>query len=92
LAGIVLAKKCFWLYSALLAPDHCVPVLSSIACKLQEFPVVFIYLHSLALPLAFAIQMALGRCCGKGGKNGGGKDDDDDDGIRKKKEIPAKGR
>uniref|UniRef100_A0A183CDH6 G_PROTEIN_RECEP_F1_2 domain-containing protein n=1 Tax=Globodera pallida TaxID=36090 RepID=A0A183CDH6_GLOPA len=57
LAGILLAKKCFWLSSALSAGSPCVPLVSSGLCKLQEFPVVAVYLHSLASPLAFAVQM-----------------------------------
>uniref|UniRef100_A0A914HH42 Vomeronasal type-1 receptor n=1 Tax=Globodera rostochiensis TaxID=31243 RepID=A0A914HH42_GLORO len=57
LAGILLAKKCFWLSSALSAGSPCVPLVSSALCKLQEFPVVAVYLHSLASPLAFAVQM-----------------------------------
>jgi hypothetical protein len=41
-------------------------------CKLQEFPVLFIYLHTLALPLALALQMAVGRWCGGGGGSSNG--------------------
>nr|CAD2192173.1 unnamed protein product [Meloidogyne enterolobii] len=62
LASILLTKKCFWLYFSFVNPKgHCIPTFTSSTCKLQEFPLVFIYIYSMILPLIFALQMAFKR-------------------------------
>uniref|UniRef100_A0A915EC19 G-protein coupled receptors family 1 profile domain-containing protein n=1 Tax=Ditylenchus dipsaci TaxID=166011 RepID=A0A915EC19_9BILA len=57
LASILLAKKCFFLFAA---HYPCISVVSSVSCKLQEFPTVFSYIHAAILPLVLALQ-CLGR-------------------------------
>ncbi|KAL3113027.1 hypothetical protein niasHT_013492 [Heterodera trifolii] len=57
LAAILLAKKSFWLFSALSSGSPCASFVSSVGCKFQEFPVVAVYLHSLASSLTFSVQM-----------------------------------
>ncbi|KAI1725840.1 hypothetical protein DdX_02522 [Ditylenchus destructor] len=51
LAAILLAKKCFFVFAV---HYPCISIVSTISCKLQEFPTVFVYLHASILPLVFA--------------------------------------
>jgi hypothetical protein len=59
LAALVLAKKVL----ALIAAQHRPPctagltLVTSVLCKLQEFPTVFVYLHAGVLPLLLALQL-----------------------------------
>lgn len=51
--AILTAKK-FVLLLAIYYP--CISVMSTVSCKLQEFPVVFAYFHCGILPLILAGQ------------------------------------
>lgn len=70
LAALLLAKKALLILS-LTAP--CAEVLShSVSCRLQEFPLVFGYIHSAVLPLFMAAHVIVGGMFSSLGKGSDG--------------------
>ncbi|KAE9556165.1 hypothetical protein FO519_000653 [Halicephalobus sp. NKZ332] len=53
ISGLHLARNCFFLF-AIHYP--CISIVTTINCKLQEFPLVFLYIHCAILPVILAIQ------------------------------------
>uniref|UniRef100_A0A7E4VGN8 G_PROTEIN_RECEP_F1_2 domain-containing protein n=1 Tax=Panagrellus redivivus TaxID=6233 RepID=A0A7E4VGN8_PANRE len=56
ISGLHLARNCFYIFAI---HNPCITIVTTINCKLQEFPLVFLYLHGAIVPIVIAVQAFL---------------------------------